>query len=171
MRAGYTVSDLVKDNSNKSLSISSTSCDLPNNQLPKPNFILHTCYNKYLSSQLLPPLLHPQTIESFFAYINKIKHTSNRYLYKPIISIKKDHSEAHIYLSNEFKPLKDHIILQTDQYLKYSQIPLRSYSEYTTPNTVPDIFISTPVSIPEVSTTETNDLNQNPQDQLYSNPS
>ncbi|CAG8765955.1 9986_t:CDS:1, partial [Ambispora leptoticha] len=54
------------------------------------------------------------------------------------------HSEAHIYLPNEFKLLKDHIILQTDQYLKYSQIPLRSYSEYTTPNTVPDIFISTP---------------------------
>ncbi|CAG8725891.1 11067_t:CDS:1, partial [Ambispora leptoticha] len=51
------------------------------------------------------------------------------------------YSEAHIYLFNEFEPLKDHTILQSDQYPIYYQTPLRSYPEYLTSNTLPDLFI------------------------------
>ena len=120
VRAGYTVSALVKDNSEVSLSISSNSCD--------PS----TCYNKFLLYFNLPLLPSPQTINSFLLHL--IKHSLwNNLQGQLIISIKSDYSEAHIYTPHEPCPLPDHTIIPYQSAIFANpHIPLKSQSPHPT---------------------------------------
>ena len=87
------------------------------------NIQLNTCYNKFLSYNHLSLLSHPQTIISFLRHIDSFGYSpDNSCNYTLTISIKNDHSEAHVYLPFEAKPLPNHFILPAQAIWHYSNI-------------------------------------------------
>jgi exonuclease III len=91
------------------------------------NIQYNTCYNKFLFYNHLPLLSHPQTIISFLRHIHSFGYSlENACGYTLTISIKNDHSEAHVYLPSEAKPLPNHFILPIQAIWHYPNIQLKS---------------------------------------------
>src|SRR6185295_7961845 len=122
-----TVSDLAEISHNSlDSNSSSNSKDLP-------------CYNIFLINHNLPTLLLKQTLLSF------IQHLKNNSFNKPFkISINNTFTEIHIYKNLKHKLLPNHIFLSNSHYYLYNNLPIKSHSQYSTPNTISDsIFFNT----------------------------
>ena len=113
----------------------------------------NTCYNKFLFYNHLPPLTHPQTIISFLRHIDSFGYSPNNcYNYTLTISIKNDHSEAHVYLPFEAKLLPNHFILPIQAIWHYPNIQLKSNSPTPTFSIpAPLVSISSNLSQPNIS--------------------
>jgi ribonuclease HI len=147
VQAGYTVIDPVEDKSFDKLPPTS----LETCNLSSTLYDTNVCYNKFLSYYQLPLLPYPQTIETFLLHLNQNQFK----LYNTvIISIKDNYSEAHIYLPNQANLLNNHFFIQSFEYKRFLQLPLKSFS--TISNIDLSFFLSpTPPSSLEVALDET----------------
>jgi exonuclease III len=149
VRAGYTVIDPVEDNSLDKLPPTS----LETCNLSSTSYDTNICYNKFLSYYQLLLLPYPQTIETFLSHLDQNQFK----LYNTvIISIKDNYSEAHVYIPNQTTLLNNHFFIQSFEYKRFLQFPLKSFSRYTTPNIdLSLLFPSTALSPSETTLDET----------------
>ena len=114
-----TVSESVEDNTLGSITTSLNSFD--------PNI----CYNLFLHKYNIPLLHHSQTLYTFIQYLQHHNFT------KPFkVSINPTYTETHVYTNYNDILLSNHILLTHHQYSTYYQLPLKSFSNCSTNNSL-----------------------------------
>ena len=121
IRAGNTASALGDSNFNMHLPISSKSYNAYKSLSINTSTqnITNTCYNLFFQQHNLPLLKENEILGSF------LKHLFNySFLQLILISINQTFTEAHIYLNLKEPILKNHQILESNQFLTFCHLPI-----------------------------------------------
>src|SRR6185295_10940252 len=121
-----TVSDSVEDNTLGPITTSLISFD--------PNI----CYNLFLHKHNIPLLHYPQTLHTFTQHLQYNNFT------KPFkVSVNLTYTETHVYTNYNDILLPNHTLLTYHQYSTYYQLPLKSFSNDITNNSMLKLNITT----------------------------
>ena len=113
-------------NAYKSLSINTSTQNITN-----------TCYNLFLQQHNLPLLKENETLGSFLKHL--FNHSFSQLI---LISINQTFTETHIYLNLKEPILKNHQILESNQFLTFCHLPIRT-NKFQTPQINTELFTLT----------------------------
>ena len=101
------------------------------NSNSSPNFKDPFCYDTFLIYYNLPTLSPNQTL------LNFLQHLKNNLFNKPFkISINITLTETHVYQNLNNAILPNHILLPKSHYYQYYNLPIKSYQQYSIPNSL-----------------------------------